>query len=181
MRNIVLLALCAGLALGAALLWESRVPPQDSGGQMAQASESLPWVNFETIEGTRIGSGDVEGRVAIVNFWASWCPPCVAEMPHLLQLAADNDDKVTLWLLSGDKDEAAIRTFLERLPEDVRAMSQRDNVEIVLATGQGELLRLFGTSKLPETYIYAPDGRLARKLVGADWSPEDVQALIDTL
>ncbi len=98
------------------------------------------------------------GRVLVLNFWASWCPPCVEETPALNALSKlFPPDRVAILGISIDEDPVAYRTFLAKYR--ITYPTGRDPSEAIM--------HRYGTEQIPETYIIAPDGRLARKLVSA--------------
>jgi cytochrome c biogenesis protein CcmG/thiol:disulfide interchange protein DsbE len=110
----------------------------------------------------------LRGHVVLVNFWASWCEPCVAELPSLLALQHQMPG-VTVVAISIDQDETAYRAFLLRNHVDL--LTVRDPEERVSA--------LYGTVQIPETYAVDRNGILRRKFVSAqNWtSPEIVDYL----
>jgi len=101
------------------------------------------------------------GKVVVLNFWATWCPPCVDELPSLVAMQALMKDKVTVFAVSVDEDEEAYRRFLVDHKVDlltVRDPSQKSN-------------RLYGTVKFPESYVIDPNGIVRRKYVGpVEWT-----------
>ncbi len=108
----------------------------------------------------------LRGQVVVLNFWATWCPPCVEEMPSLVQMQQQLKSKgVTVLAVSLDEDARQYRTFLEKNKVElltVRDPQQRSN-------------ELYGTFKFPETYIIDRQGVLRRKFIGAvDWTKPDI-------
>ena len=109
---------------------------------------------------------DLRGKVVVLNFWATWCPPCVDEMPSLVQMQKQLKDRgVTVLAVSLDEDARQYHTFLEKNKVDlltVRDPQQKSN-------------ELYGTFKFPETYIIDRQGVLRRKFIGpVDWTKPDV-------
>ncbi|HYX67857.1 MAG TPA: redoxin domain-containing protein [Terriglobales bacterium] len=109
---------------------------------------------------------DLKGQVVVLNFWATWCPPCVEEMPSLVQMQKDlKASGVTVLAVSLDDDARQYHSFLEKHKVDlltVRDPRQKSN-------------ELYGTFKFPETYIIDRQGVLRRKFIGAvDWTKPDV-------
>jgi peroxiredoxin len=110
------------------------------------------------------------GQIVVLNFWATWCPPCVEELPSLITMQDRMKAKGVVVLgVSIDVDEDAYHRFLKL--RNVNFMTVRDPEEKVAT--------LYGTSGWPETYIIDRKGVLRRKFVGAvDWtSPEVVDFL----
>ncbi|HWG37314.1 MAG TPA: TlpA disulfide reductase family protein [Terriglobales bacterium] len=113
------------------------------------------------------------GKVLVLNFWASWCPPCVQETPALNALAAQfPQGRVVVLGVSIDQDPVAYQTFLDRF--SVRFPTAREPSQ--------RLMHRYGTMQIPETYIIAPDGRLARKLVSVgDFASPEMAAYLRSL
>lgn len=113
---------------------------------------------------------DYRGQVVVLNFWASWCPPCIEETPSLVRMQARLKDKgIIVLAVSEDADEAAYRRFLQRFNSNL--VSVRDP--------SAKTKGLYGTVLIPETYIIDRKGVVRRKFVSAvDWnSPEVVDFL----
>jgi cytochrome c biogenesis protein CcmG, thiol:disulfide interchange protein DsbE len=119
----------------------------------------------------QISLSQFRGQVVVLNFWASWCPPCISETPSLVSMQRRlHDNGVVVVAISEDEDEADYRRFIKNYGigfVTVRDPSQR-------------IKHLYGTVQIPETYIIDRDGILRRKFVNAvDWnSPEVVQFLL---
>jgi cytochrome c biogenesis protein CcmG, thiol:disulfide interchange protein DsbE len=110
-----------------------------------------------------VSLAQLHGRIVIVNFWATWCFPCIDELPSLLALQR-RMPQVTILAISQDKDAAAYNSFL--LTYGVDLLTLRDP--------SMRIQTLYGTQKIPESYVIDRDGILRRKFVSAqDWtSPE---------
>jgi cytochrome c biogenesis protein CcmG, thiol:disulfide interchange protein DsbE len=105
----------------------------------------------------------LHGRVVVLNFWASWCAPCIEELPSLEQLQRDLP-QVQIVAVSTDDDAAAYERFLKEHSVSlltVRDADQRSNA-------------MYGTSRFPETYVIDKNGMIRRKFIGPqEWtSPE---------
>jgi thiol-disulfide isomerase/thioredoxin len=108
----------------------------------------------------------------VLNFWATWCPPCIDEIPALNALQQKfPPDRVSVLAISIDTDAAAYQRFLK-------------DYHILFTTARdpsSAIMHMYGTVKIPETYIINPEGYVARKIVSeTDWTaPEMVQYLKD--
>lgn len=114
-----------------------------------------------TLDGTPFDLADLRGKVVVLNSWASWCPPCEAEMPAFVDLAASSDpeDVVVIGLNVSDELEAA------------RAFMAEKGIEFpVVADPDGALLASIPgvpPKSLPSTVILDRDGRIATRIIGA--------------
>ncbi len=113
----------------------------------------------------KVALHDLRGKVVVLNFWATWCPPCVEEMPSLVKMQSQLKDRVIVLAVSVDEDERGYRNFLKKNNVDlltVRDPQQKSN-------------ELYGTFKFPETYVIDRNGVVQRKFIGAvDWTRADV-------
>jgi thiol-disulfide isomerase/thioredoxin len=135
-----------------------------NGGRPPKIGETAP--NFTVTDGQRSVTLDqLRGKPVLLNFWASWCAPCVEEMPSLVQLQKVMGNKVTIFAVSVDSDEKAYQQFIRDHNVDlltVRDAKQASNT-------------LYGTFKFPETYVIDKDGKILRKFIGAvDWTSPDI-------
>ncbi len=108
----------------------------------------------------------LKGQVVVLNFWATWCPPCIEEMPSLVQMQQRMKTKgVTVLAVSVDVDQDNYQRFLK--DHNVNLLSVRDADQKSNA--------LYGTFKFPETYVIDRNGVVRRKFIGAvDWTEPDV-------
>jgi cytochrome c biogenesis protein CcmG, thiol:disulfide interchange protein DsbE len=106
------------------------------------------------------------GQIVVLNFWATWCPPCVEEMPSLVEMQRRMKDKgVTVLAVSIDVDDGAYQRFV------------RDHAPGLLTVRDPERKSpdLYGTFGWPETYIIDRNGVIRRKFIGAvDWTAPDI-------
>ncbi len=110
----------------------------------------------------------LRGQVVVLNLWATWCAPCVAELPSLLELHRRMPN-LAIVAVSIDQDDVVYRNFLKRHHVDL--ITVRDASQQVNAT--------YGTRQIPESYIIDRSGILRRKLVNSqDWTdPEMISFL----
>jgi cytochrome c biogenesis protein CcmG/thiol:disulfide interchange protein DsbE len=128
-----------------------------------------PAPQFAISDGTHsVDLSNLRGRVVLLNLWASWCAPCVEELPSLLALQHEMPDIVVV-AISMDEDPEAYHNFLARNHVDL----------LTIRDPSARINALYGTVQIPETYVIDRNGILRRKFVSAqDWtSPEIVNYL----
>jgi peroxiredoxin len=135
------------------------------GSRPPQIGSNAPDFTVQDSKG-KVTLSQLKGQVVVLNFWATWCPPCVEEVPSLVQMQRMMKAKgVTVLAVSVDVDDNAYRSFIRNHNVDlltIRDPSQKSN-------------DLYGTFKFPETYVIDRDGVMRRKFIGAvDWTEPDV-------
>ena len=107
-----------------------------------------------------------KGQVVVLNFWASWCPPCVAETPSLVKMQQRMKDKgIVVVAISADEDDSAYHRFISKYGMDF----------VTVRDPSAKIQHLYGTIQIPETYIIDRNGILRRKFANAfDWSTPEV-------
>lgn len=121
----------------------------------------------------KVTLSQLRGQVVVLNFWATWCPPCIEETPSLVVMQQRMKDKgITVLAVSVDADESAYRRFLK--DHGVNLLTVRDPDQ--KASG------LYGTFKFPETYVIDRNGTMRRKFIGAvDWTDPEVTDFLSRL
>jgi thiol-disulfide isomerase/thioredoxin len=131
------------------------VAPAPPAGLPADAAQ--PRLKTVTVAGADYDLAGHRGKWVVVNFWATWCKPCVKEMPDLSALDTMREHIEVLGLAYDDSDPQAIRDFLKQHPVSYPvAIVDMNNPPADFATPVG----------LPTTYLIAPDGKLAKKFMG---------------
>jgi cytochrome c biogenesis protein CcmG, thiol:disulfide interchange protein DsbE len=141
--------------------------------RVANVGDSAPGFRVTTAKGKDVTQKEFGGRVLVLNFWASWCPPCKEETPSMNQMAQQLGTKGLVVLgVSVDENAAAYEQFLAQ---------ERVVFETALDTS-GEISANFGTFKYPETYVIGRDGKVLRKYIGPrDWSSPEMLRDIESL
>jgi peroxiredoxin len=122
----------------------------------------------------KVTLSDLRGKVVVLNFWASWCPPCIEETPSLVQMQQRLKDRgVTVLSVSIDQEESAYHRFLaEYQMQDLLTVRDPDE----------KSPSLYGTHGWPESYIIDPDGIVRRKFIGAvQWNQPDILQYLQNL
>jgi peroxiredoxin len=165
-RPLQILLLASIVALGFVLADSMR-------DKTVRAGDTAPDFSVRTENGLTVGRSSHGGKVLVVNFWATWCPPCVEETPSLNAFTRMYRGRGVVVLgISVDKNEAKYRNFLKRF--NVEFLASRDP--------EGKISGEYGTFIYPESYIIDRDGKVVQKIIGkTDWTDPNLTAFVDGL
>jgi thiol-disulfide isomerase/thioredoxin len=140
-----------------------------SEGQLAD----FDW-DLQDLNGKPLSLARYRGKTVFLNEWATWCPPCVAELPSISQLAENPQLKDVVFLcVSLDSNLDVVRGFVNQQPTPL---------PMTIVWSNGPVPAVFETEAIPSTFIIAPDGRIARHDVGSkDWNDPEVVSLLERL
>ena len=128
--------------------------------------------NIISIDGRQENLSKSSDSIIVLNFWATWCPPCVAEMPSFIKLHKDYKDKVKFVFLASDEKEK-VSAYLEK---------NAYNIPVFFDPNRAVRPRILDASSLPTTYVIDKSGNILIKEIGfADWNSEKVRTLLDSL
>jgi len=166
--KFLLPVIIGGLVLGLAVFVAARAfqfpnmqaRPQ-KGGQIAPSTLKISGV------GKSFDLSAVEGKVIVLNFWATWCPPCVSEMPHFVAISNAYPKDVVVIGISMDEDSAPVAAFLKKHNITYPVGMMNEGFEAVFGTLPG----------IPATFILDRNRQIVKRVVGYQ-SFTDVDALI---
>ena len=161
------------VALTAGLLYTSWPAFRDTSAPAVQVGDEAPEFTLMSDGGRPVQLKDFQGKFLILNFWATWCPPCVEELPSLNRFSQrfSQQDVVVLGV-SVDLDGGAYQKFLQAA--GVKFPTVRDP--------ERKTSRLYGTFKFPESYFIDRKGKVVQKIAGpADWNDPEIVALMEQL
>lgn len=166
--NAAKVVVLAAVIAGALFFARSQRAPQP-----LAVGDRAPDFSLPTLASGTFALRDYRQRVVVLNFWATWCPPCIEETPSLVKFSAQMQLLgVQVVGVSVDRDEAALKKFVS---------DYRLTFPIARDPDQAVASR-YGTSKFPETYILDRDGRVAEKLIGAaDWQDPRIIRFVESL
>lgn len=123
----------------------------------AEEAAARPALRIETLDGKTFDLADHKGNWVIVNFWATWCSPCIKELPELSRFVGAHKNVRAIGLAYEDTEVEEIKAFLTKHPVSF-PIAQVDTFDPPksLEVPRG----------LPTTYVIAPDGSIARKFMG---------------
>lgn len=147
----------------------NKVQPPPKEGSVA------PDFTLKDLSGRDVRLKDLQGKLVLVNFWATWCPPCRGEVPSMVKLnevmAGKPFQMLAISIDEGGRDavESFFRTSGAKLP--------------VLLDTEQKVSKTYGTTGVPETFVVDKKGVILKKVVGAmDWSdPQVIQFLDDVI
>jgi cytochrome c biogenesis protein CcmG/thiol:disulfide interchange protein DsbE len=162
----------AGLAVAAAIILIFALPSYRQ-GEASIAGKTAEDFSLN-IAGKPTRLSDLRGKVVVLNFWASWCPPCVEETPALNHLEKYIASRNALVLgVSIDDDHSAYEKFLQ---------DQRVGFTTFSDPAMKKIENDYGTTMIPETYIIDRHGKIARKVIGPQqWDSPEMLAYFDAL
>lgn len=173
--GVILFIPIAVIALFIFVSLQSKTPSAvDIEPALTQKGPSAPNFTLQGLDGRMVSLSDYRGKVVLLNIWATWCPPCVAEIPSLDKLYKMFRDE-DFELLAVSVDEGGKR--------DVENFMKNKNMSFpVLLDPSGGIQRLYRTSAVPESFIIRKDGTVDNKIVGAiDWASPKVFEYIEKL
>jgi len=149
----------------------SRAPRQDSSTdaddkdddaptviRFASNGEPMPPFLVNDLEGRLLSTAEWRGKVVIVNFWATWCPPCREEIPEMIDLANRYGDRLQIVGVSEDDDAT---------PDEVREFAHNEKINYPIVMGSGGISREYGgVPALPTSFLVDTNGRVVQKHVG---------------
>lgn len=123
--------------------------------------ETAPDFKLETLEGETVKLSDYRGKKVILNFWATWCPPCRAEMPHMQkyyeqQAEKDNVEVLAVNLMTKDHGMEKITSFVSEYKLSFP----------ILLDSKGAMGSVYQAVTIPTSYILDTEGRVQSKFVG---------------
>src|SRR5712692_6032282 len=138
--------------------------------KIVSVGDTAPEFTITADNGHTVSTSNFGGRLLVLNFWATWCTPCIQELPSLNQFQKQfRQSGVVVLGVSVDKDEKAYRDFLSRV--NVSFLTARDP--------QNKINADYGTFRYPETYFIDSKGKVVQKIVGpADWSDEKIVSYV---
>ena len=169
MRSLPLLLLCVGLFVGLTACGgdEESSPAQAprtsadvrSGSTYQTDPVPAPDTTMQTLDGKQINLAEQNGKVVLVNFWATWCAPCRKEIPDLIDLQSSmgDDGLVVVGIAVDDEGRSVVEPFVEE---------QGINYPIVVDTTRSLESHFEAMYGLPTTYVVNAEGQIVRRVLG---------------
>lgn len=161
---------------GAFAAFDMLQAPRGESADHVPSVKAIPDAAFVDYQGNAHSLYAFKGRPVLVNMWATWCGPCIAEFPDILHIAQSRDDMIVL-AVSVDLDVADIDGFLRRLPSEAQTRLEADNFIIAHDPDQRIAGGIFETARYPESFILDEQMRIVRKISGP-LTGDDIQSLL---
>ncbi len=120
-----------------------------------RVGQSLPNITLKTLQGKEVSLGQFKGKVLLINFWATWCPPCRREMPYFEKVYKKYRKDFVILAIATDVKVGAVEKFVKKYGITFPVLLSNDEVE-----------RLFGISGLPVSFLVDKKGRVVKKVFG---------------
>ena len=159
---VLYLAMAVALRPNAAQLARAATPAGVASLRIGTAvGDRAPLFDAASLDGKRYRLAGAHGEAIVLNFWATWCPPCRAELPDLVRFAAAHKaTRTAIWAVNMTTSEPSVGA--------VKAFSLQHGIDFpVLLDSTGSIARTYGVTALPTTYIISRNGVIVAKQVGA--------------
>ncbi len=165
------------LIVGAAWTWSSAIPAAAvTGGQIPSPREGFlaPDFTLDLLEGGEVTLSQLRGQVVLVNLWASWCPPCRAEMPAIQRVYETYRDQ--------GLEVIALNTTYQDSEREATAFIQELGLTFPVALDRtGEVIRQYLLRALPTTFFVDTEGVIRKVVVGGPMSEALIRTNIESL
>lgn len=188
-RSTVALAIGAGLlVVGAGAFWgvSSNIPPQSDTAQNAEAPADIefglegkiaPAFSLKNLAGETVQLSDYKGKVVFLNFWATWCEPCKAEMPAMQRLKQKLDGKA-FEILAVSLDSNPV----EAVPAFEKKTGITLNFPVLQDSEQALAKNSYRTTGVPESFLIDGQGKVVKHVIGSfEWDSPQITKYFEDL
>lgn len=143
--------------------------PSEKSEEEREILQDYNW-NLQQMNSEEVSFSQSKEKVVIVNFWATWCPPCVAEMPSFQKIYDDYGTKVDFYFVTSEK------------PEKIEKFMKKHSYTLPIYIQTWEAPKQLQSSVLPTSYLISKPGKIIIEEEGAaDWNSSKMRALLDKL
>ena len=126
--------------------------------------------SFQEMNGNTVSLEQMKGEVIFLNFWATWCPPCIAEMPSIQKLHDNYGDRIKMVLVSQEE------------PETIKAFLEKNKYSMPTYILTSPIPEIFQSRSIPSSFLISPEGKLILKKKGAaKWDSRKVIKIMDKM
>ncbi len=172
---IVIFVIMLGIGFAVWDTYGPAIPMQ----QIDEQKPLAPKITFKTIGGKSVELHSLKGKTVLINVWATWCPPCIVELPQLFELADREAENIILIAISIDSKATDIEALLNGLPQKTQDRLNLKNIIIAHDPSKDITRDILGTKMYPESYIISPDMRMKQKIDGViEWLTPETREMI---
>lgn len=143
--------------------------PSEKAESKREILEDYNW-SLQPLNAEFINFSQSKGKIAIVNFWATWCPPCVAEMPSFQKLYDSYGDNVDFYFVTSET------------PEKINKFMKKNGYKLPIYIQEYKSPIQLESTVLPTTYVMSKNGEIVIEETGvADWNSKKMRVLLDNL
>ena len=156
MKRFSMMASLAGVVMALAMLTGLNAA-QDATPE-SLVGQDAPDMSMKTLDGKDVKLSDMKGQVVVVDFWATWCPPCRESLPKLNEMASDTDmasDGLVVWGVNAREDKAKVEAFMKE-----------NNYSFTVPMDDGTAMKAYHVRGIPTTMVVGRDGKVAAAFVG---------------
>lgn len=120
----------------------------------------MPSISVTTLDKVEIKTAELKGKVLLINFWATWCPPCLAELPRL---------EKEVWQKYKSANFVMVAIAREQTNDEIKEFRDKNHLTFPLASDlDREIYKVFGNGGIPRSYIVGTDGKILYQSIGYD-------------
>ena len=138
-----------------------------SSGCASKVGEPLTYFSVTTIDGQVMNNENLKGKIVVINVWATWCGPCIREIPHLNKLVESYKDKNVVFVALTDESKDKVTKFLTKRPFNYQHISDASSINNTLYPGM--------VAQVPLHVIVNKEGEIAFFMKGAS---NDIQEIL---
>lgn len=167
-----MLVILLGIILAAVGVWYVGLSATDSKPQQttdAKVGKASPSFTLDSLDGTKVTVGQ-SGRITVINFWATWCPPCLEEMPELEEFAKKNQQKINFYAVNLKESNEKVSDFMDKHKYTMPVLLDKD----------GGVAKQFQITAIPTTIIVDKNGLIKHRQSGA-MTRNELEGIINSL
>lgn len=155
--------------VSATIIRYSMFQPRELEGIIYLKEADFNWF-LEDMEGNKHAFSEFKDKAIFLNFWATWCPPCIAEMPSIQRLYNEYGENL-IFVLASNEDKETLEAFLNKKEYTLPVYQLKSKVPDV-----------FASRSIPASFLISPEGKVLMKKQGAArWDGKKVKALLDEI
>jgi cytochrome c biogenesis protein CcmG/thiol:disulfide interchange protein DsbE len=143
--------------------------PQPTNDTSARVGKTSPTFTLDSLDGTKVNVGQ-PGRITVINFWATWCPPCLEEMPELEEFAQKNQQKINFYAVNLKESNEKVSDYMDKNKYTMSVLLDKD----------GFAAKQFQITAIPTTIIVDKNGIIKHRQSGA-MTRNELEGIINSL